>query len=781
MTDPEARTLFDHQKTFVENSKCRTRIVLAHEVGAGKTFTALNVINEIKNKNNNLQTVIGCPATLIETWTNEIDLENQIGNNYRVFAHENLETQLNKLNNYESIILVIDESHLLINSSIDDNAFLFKLKNKVHSLILLTATPMVRSVLDLAFLYNMVCEEKDKSAVPKDPIFFRNKFTTDIKRVRRLLILSNFLNAPGVSNALANVLLSLATGVFPDKPTVALLIAALFSLRKEIQQTNGAYKMNDDWKLRSFARVAETGSFISILKKKMEENARAQPQKKVASRPILKASVFPMAFGMIVMTLYAINAVVDFYISQQTYPGERDMFITRSVKNEELSKALSTYFDFSNISSNVEFPIRHITVMRVPFTVHQMKKWTEFAMEAAAAAAQTSDSDKSAKEDAIINKFKKFGLEEDTNSQNIYEVYGRALSLLMDKESELPPKIEELVKHIIDSTNKTKNYTVPHRFVIYSSFTWCLNKIKDELTKNNVEVLELLNTKKDLLKRKDVDSDNIIKDYNDYKNNPKVVLLLHSNWKEGITLKRTDEMHIMEPLLTFADYVQVMGRVARLYTHCDDKDVKCRTVEETPSSTDQHVSIITWVSTVNLFFLKNFSQRAHLISNKAQFYAETKVRPVLSISKNILSMVFDSLGKILKNLLSPDKLKQEFYNAAEAGMKETKKAAHFGIKYYSGEKLSEQAIGPTPDEMIYTRNKGMFELYNVLCSKTRLKDCDKKQGGRLTRDRCKKKNSLPRRPTFTRVRCKFPKPMPQVACGVQRSRRKRGRAQPKNV
>ena len=130
------------------------------------------------------------------------------------------------------------------------------------------------------------------------------------------------------------------------------------------------------------------------------------------------------------------------------------------------------------------------------------------------------------------------------------------------------PKLKRILKEIKKE---------PKPAIVYSN--WIANGIKplaSMLSKQNISHLEFTGGMTDSKKKA------VIKDYNDGKID---VLLLSSSGGEGLDLKNTRQIHIMEPHWNDAKISQVIGRGIRYKSH-----------ESLPIS-KRHVTVFNWIST----------------------------------------------------------------------------------------------------------------------------------------------------------------------------------------
>lgn len=163
------------------------RVILADEVGLGKTIEAGIIIKEYIARGLANSILILCPATLVTQWKgemlNKFDLD-FVTNKDKHFAgyntHDKLIISLDKAKRVEELLgrewdmVVIDEAHRLKNRNSRNYKFVKALQNKY--LILLTATPIQNNLLEL---YNLV--ELVKPGLLISQSYFQSRYTLDNK------------------------------------------------------------------------------------------------------------------------------------------------------------------------------------------------------------------------------------------------------------------------------------------------------------------------------------------------------------------------------------------------------------------------------------------------------------------------------------------------------------------------------------------------------------------------------------------------------------------------
>ncbi len=154
---------------FAINSLCERSVLLADEVGLGKTIEAGLVIKNITMSEERTKIIIAAPNALLEQWQSELETLFQIDSKiftkpseFRTFDtgvaictdHVILNSKLDE--DKDVSLVVIDEAHRFRNWYVKEKSSLSKICGKLapHKKILLTATPIQISINDF---YSLIC------------------------------------------------------------------------------------------------------------------------------------------------------------------------------------------------------------------------------------------------------------------------------------------------------------------------------------------------------------------------------------------------------------------------------------------------------------------------------------------------------------------------------------------------------------------------------------------------------------------------------------------------
>jgi hypothetical protein len=187
-------------------------------------------------------------------------------------------------------------------------------------------------------------------------------------------------------------------------------------------------------------------------------------------------------------------------------------------------------------------------------------------------------------------------------------------------------------------------------------------------------------------------------------------ILLHPKWIEGITLKRVQQFHILEPSVIYANQVQIRGRVARLGTHVDPEF--------------NTVRICEWFCNDNL--LTSF-----LTSSKSTNDEPIKARK----EDSVLSSAFREIKFLGTQYLNPFlKLESIYYEALERFKMydfsntisyihgKTKEASDYYLR--PDDKKASNTIPSSLEAVVMNRSYGLENLFNLLKNNEKLKNID---------------------------------------------------------
>lgn len=201
---------------------------------------------------------------------------------------------------------------------------------------------------------------------------------------------------------------------------------------------------------------------------------------------------------------------------------------------DKFKEAVRGYVSHYDSSGTEDFPDVNETVEEVPMSKEQYNQYKAFE-----------------KESPKINKILK---ENNMNPKNLKMVNAflnktRQISNV-DLGKESSPKIDKIVRRIIDSKRPS---------VVYSNYLDSgVNNIASRLNDLNIPYATFTGSNTDKEKNK------MVKDYND---GLLKALLISSAGGEGLDLKNTEDIHVMEPHWNDPKIKQIIGRGARYKSH----------------------------------------------------------------------------------------------------------------------------------------------------------------------------------------------------------------------
>lgn len=147
--------LFPHQIDTIMRASRQSpcRLMLADEVGLGKTIEALIIANTLNRTKENFKTLVIVPTTLMNQWKNEFDIKlwlrteindgkNEISSNHVIIPLEDMtKPQYKNLLNQDWDLAIIDEVHKVIKDEIIYEK-IYSLSQRIDNLLILTATPI---------------------------------------------------------------------------------------------------------------------------------------------------------------------------------------------------------------------------------------------------------------------------------------------------------------------------------------------------------------------------------------------------------------------------------------------------------------------------------------------------------------------------------------------------------------------------------------------------------------------------------------------------------------
>ncbi|NMB27440.1 MAG: DEAD/DEAH box helicase [Tissierellia bacterium] len=197
--------LFSHQMDTIIRGitgEC-CRIMLADEVGLGKTIEACVILKGLMQRNNRFSCIIVVPRSLVNQWKNELSYKfwlevpiwepsswTPIKDKLILVAIEDIEEYIDRFGDSNWDMCIVDETHRLLNQKSYYDA-IHRISNQVDNILLLSATPIQQRKTEYLSLLKLLSPQKykdisenefdeliNKSRAIKDKVYM---LTKDIK------------------------------------------------------------------------------------------------------------------------------------------------------------------------------------------------------------------------------------------------------------------------------------------------------------------------------------------------------------------------------------------------------------------------------------------------------------------------------------------------------------------------------------------------------------------------------------------------------------------------
>lgn len=186
--------LFPHQiDTIMRASREEyCRLMLADEVGLGKTIEALIIAEQLRKKKKDFRTIVIVPEALINQWINEFEIklwikidryspEIEIKNHVIISLEKVHQIEYRKVISQKWDLMIVDEVHNILNNDLVYDE-IYKLSERIPNVLILSATPIVSrrteylKLLRLLkpYLYGKMTEEEFDELVQKNAIIKEN-------------------------------------------------------------------------------------------------------------------------------------------------------------------------------------------------------------------------------------------------------------------------------------------------------------------------------------------------------------------------------------------------------------------------------------------------------------------------------------------------------------------------------------------------------------------------------------------------------------------------------
>ena len=301
-----------------------------------------------------------------------------------------------------------------------------------------------------------------------------------------------------------------------------------------------------------------------------------------------------------------INKIVEQPPIHQRILGANPKEVHELKNKKELKDKLSKYIDHYDLtddpSAKNRFPTKTEKTIEVPMSGQQQAiyKYLEGKLPWHLRLKVRMNLPLDKKDSAALNSFST-GIRQASNSVRPY----------LPKYEEVTPKIKTAVDSLEASHKKDKNF----RGLVYSNYIHAgLEDYSRELTNRGIPHNAFHGTM-----TKD-QKDQAVKDYNEGRS---PVLLISSSGAEGLDLKGTKKIQVLEPHWNSSKISQVIGRGVRFGSH-----------EHLPKE-ERTVEVEHYLSTFPKNKLFNFGPKQHSIDSYLRHYSNTKQK-ITNEMKNLI-------------------------------------------------------------------------------------------------------------------------------------------------
>ena len=546
-------TLLPHQYKALERivARCHKQngILLFHEMGTGKTLTSLSILLNFKHEH----CVVFCPEQLKYVWKNEMKKYDLPLHHVEIRGFDDLFTF-----DFRNKVIIIDEAHnvsfMLKNMHKHEESLriIFNMK-KAKKMILLSGTPIYSDITDLGILVNIA---SGKNIVPYTKSEFRKRYMkislwTSLFR-GYLIPYLNTWSGPLVT--LGALLIPMINIIKSKIGNYVLMIenyrSALVEAQKEANMQN--LKMSAEeilqvtmlnvfngWPLKLLRAMEEDPEGQETLEKIANLNIREKMNEKQAKiydafQKKFQGNTYQIIFVFLLLPLSFIT-IINIVKSIDRHSIET--MYNFNLKN--FSQDLAPYIDYHKPEKYSNFPRKKMKTIKVRYNNYQISEWFRLLFDVQNR--ETSKLDERDDQDPDSLFF--------TVSKSNYLHVGRVIGNLSNEYSP-PPKFIQLLHFI-------KKHKGNH--LIYSSFYRKGTLLLSGFFKQNQINHEILTP---YLSSQEIDQRIL-----DFKNNKFNVLLLHYKYSEGISIPGVRYLHILEPVLEYHTYNQIIGRTLRTDSH----------------------------------------------------------------------------------------------------------------------------------------------------------------------------------------------------------------------
>lgn len=153
------KPLKPHQVNVIDALRTRRGIVAIHDVGTGKTLTAVTAANCFLSSNPKNRVIVITPASVVDNFKNEMKAygTNPEDPRYSFFTFQDFLLKHSSSQDVcSNTMLIIDEAHNLRNPQGKQSTAVLKCAQLATKVLLLTATPVINTPFDILVLMAMI-------------------------------------------------------------------------------------------------------------------------------------------------------------------------------------------------------------------------------------------------------------------------------------------------------------------------------------------------------------------------------------------------------------------------------------------------------------------------------------------------------------------------------------------------------------------------------------------------------------------------------------------------
>ncbi len=541
-------------------------LLVNHLMGTGKTFTGINFLTDYPNK----KALIVCPEHLKSNWINEL---NKLGVNnlsisflnYDMFIDLIIKIDKNSLSNY---ILILDEGHHLvykIRYNLNENQIsdIYDKTKFFYKIMFLSGTPFYNDEYDIIYIMNLVSGE---NLLPFNKTIFQDEY------FKKSVLKS------GVFGYINPILESKVTLLALFGTFIMLYVDGILKYMEintktsKINSSNYKNMTNDINELENKPGYKFIKEYLNMFGLGYAIDPVTPDKTKIGLAPLIFIAGM-VIFTAIVYTVgrYDLNKITNIdniklgnkiknYISFYEIKNKKSIIKDLQIKKCHSNFDNDSYFlntfcnSYLEKLENSDYPSKELIIEKIEYTIPQMKYYLK--------ACYNRLTPQEILELGIKQNIKHSEIYVKLNEDD-YLNYGRIIGNLTLKDDDNTLIIP--LKYI-----KILNISENKQTVIYSNFYEKGLLFFAKFLENNNKKFKIIND--------NIQPNDLLNIINQFKNKDIQYILLHPSLIEGISIIGAEQLHILEPLDTYAKFDQLSYRVVRYnsHTHLALKDRKVK-------------------------------------------------------------------------------------------------------------------------------------------------------------------------------------------------------------